>query len=661
MRQRSLPYHTILPAAILLWTLLLCPISHAQDTTRHKLTSVTVTSAHMATTTAQTPTQLLTAERMEESGITTLSQAVTQLSGVTLKDYGGVGGMKTISARGLGSQFSTLSIDGIAVTDCQNGQIDLGRYPLSDAQLVGFAQGQFSQNLQSARSLAAGNVLNMETTLPGDTLQGRLSLEAGSFGYLSPTLLLRQRINSHWAYSLWGNRTQSRGNYPFTLHYTVSGQDSTSQERREHSGVEATAMEGNIFWNHDSQDLRIKVRHSQSEHELPGPVVFYSRRGTEYTSSKTTFLQGRYRNAISDRLKLQLMGKYSHVYDTYTDTVTSHNVFNEYTQQEGYLSGTLAYEPLDRLFISLATDEALSSLNSNLARNNDVKRISSQDALSVNFRRPQIDVSANLLLTLVEEHTNDGIQRHYRKLSPYAGLNLNLWHNEEMSRQLRMRLFFKEVYRLPNFNENYYFSLTRDLRPERALQHDIGLSFVSHGSSHTLNMSTDMYFNRVSDKIIAIPTQNLFLWSMLNLGKVNILGIDANADLDMPLFNLHLTYTFQHATDVTDAQSKTYGKQIPYTPRHTGGATFTLLHPIAHLSYSMLLVGDRYNMGDNNANAIVHGYCDQGITLSRSFTLDWGNLNIKAQVLNLLNAQYEVVRNYPMMGRNYRLAIQFDF
>jgi len=660
MKSKRLPYYNVLMLSLLLWTLLVFPVAQGQDTTRHKLASVVVSSSPIGTTSAQTPTQMLTAERLEEAGITTLSQAVTQLSGVTLKDYGGVGGMKTISARGMGSQFSTLTIDGIAVTDCQNGQIDLGRYPLSDAQFVGFAQGQFSHNLQSARSLAAGNVLNMETTLPDDTMRCRLSVEGGSFGYLSPTLLLRQRINSRWAYSLWGNRTQSRGDYPFTLHYTISGQDSSSQEIRQHSGMEATVLEGNLFWNKDQQELRLKVRHYQSEHELPGPVVYYSRRGTEFTSSKTLFLQGRYRNTLSDKLKMQLLGKYSHVYDTYTDTASTHAIFNEYLQQEGYLSGTITYEPLDRLFLSLANDEALSSLNSNLARNNEVQRLSSQHALSLNFRRPQVDASANLLLTLAQEHTNDGLERSYHKLSPYAGLNLNMWHSEDMSRQLRLRLFFKETYRLPNFNENYYFSLTRDLRPEQALQYNMGLALLSHGNTHTLNLSADIYFNRVSDKIIAIPTQNLFLWSMMNLGKVNILGVDANADLDMPLFNLHLTYTFQHAVDVTDPSSKTYGKQIPYTPLHTGGATFTLLHPLVHLSYSLLLVGDRYYMGDNNADALVRGYCDQGITLSRAFTLKWGTLELKAQVLNLLNAQYEVVRNYPMMGRNYKLIMNIN-
>ena len=48
---------------------------------------------------------------------------------------------------------------------------------------------------------------------------------------------------------------------------------------------------------------------------------------------------------------------------------------------------------------------------------------------------------------------------------------------------------------------------------------------------------------------------------------------------------------------------------------------------------------------------------DHGISVSREFDLGESTLRVKAQVLNIFNKQYEVVKSYPMMGRNYRIGI----
>ena len=108
---------------LIMLTLAVATALHGQDTLRRTTldeVSVTAQSAP-ATLRSQAPTQVVTVEKIEQSGAMQLSDVVRQMAGVTLKDYGGVGGMKTVSARGLGSQFSTLTIDGVAVTDAQNG------------------------------------------------------------------------------------------------------------------------------------------------------------------------------------------------------------------------------------------------------------------------------------------------------------------------------------------------------------------------------------------------------------------------------------------------------------------------------------------------------------------------------------------------------------
>ena len=155
---------------------------------------------------------------------------------------------------------------------------------------------------------------------------------------------------------------------------------------------------------------------------------------------------------------------------------------------------------------------------------------------------------------------------------------------------------------------------------------------------------------------------------MINMGEVEIAGADITANIAVRTTNLpysridiSLGYSYQYAVDRTDPEGKTYGHQIPYTPRHSGNATLTASTPWVDIGLSLMLVGERYAKQQNTPACRVPGYADQGITLSRSFELGNCELKAKVQVLNLFNAQYEVVKNYPMMGRNYRLGLTLAF
>ena len=61
----------------------------------------------------------------------------------------------------------------------------------------------------------------------------------------------------------------------------------------------------------------------------------------------------------------------------------------------------------------------------------------------------------------------------------------------------------------------------------------------------------------------------------MNMGEVSIGGIDVNLSTEVPLWkNISLTgqmsYSWQHAIDITDETEKNYRDQIPYTPKHSG-------------------------------------------------------------------------------------------
>ena len=653
---------------------------------RQKLGTVVVRGTMPSATLSQAPVQVVTIEKLERSGAMLLSDAVKQMAGVTLKDYGGVGGMKTVSARGLGSQFSTLTIDGVAVNDCQNGQIDLGRYMLGNSSMVTLTSGLQDEMLMSARSSAAGSVINMETLmprfLPGEKTKGSVGMEAGSFGLLSPSLMLEQRLNRKMSLSLWGNWLQSKGNYPFTLYYTSSHNDSSSVEYREHSAMHMATGDINFFYDiSPTRLLTAKVHYVQGYHELPGPVVYYAKRGTEDTREKLFFSQVRY-TSHHRQMSYQVIVKYQYTNDLYEDSAANtltRYLRNEYSQNEGYLSGTALWRPTERLSASAAADGALGTLHSNLSRNSDVTRTTLLGTMTLRYRHPRVTAKGQLLGTMVEEDACSDGKASYRRLSPYVGISLKPLKKSN----IRLRYFYKSTYRVPNFNEMYYFVMPLDtLRPERADQHNIGITLAprkiylcgrnaappDRDSTRTISYSAtiDGYRNKVSDKIIAVPRQNMFIWSTMNLGLVEITGLDVKGivEYEDERFGLSATatYSYQKALDRSDPNDKKrYNNQIPYTPRHSGGLALYLSTPWVNVGYNYMQVGERYYQHQNSEESRLEPYATHDITIDRSFDLGAFGLRVQAQVLNLLDKQYEVVRSYPMMGRSYRVKVVVEF
>lgn len=629
---------------------------------------------------SQTPVHVVSDTDIERINATQLSDALRNISSLVVRDYGGVGGVKTVSARGLGSQFSTLTLDGVAVSDCQNGQIDIGRYMLDNVDHISFANGNTDNIFQTARSFAAGNVINVQSKKPRvnkwNKTDMKLRLEGGSFGLINPSLMWNQYINDNLAISLSANYMQSDGDYPFTLYYTNNRNDSSSREYRKNSEVKMGMTDLRIFYRPtQNQILTTKIHYNQSYRNLPGPTTFYTQKTSERMYDKVFFTQMNYQNALSEKWKIQVNGKYNLSECIYEDTAALNAdgyLRNEYLQQEGYLSGTAQYSIFKNFKVAYSTDGAINTLYSNMAANNEVNRYTWLNVLAMAYKAKRISISGNILSTTIQEYVCNNFAKEYQRFSPYVGVSVKPWNWDEHT--FLIRYFFKENYRIPNFSEMYYYTIAKDLNPEKALQNNIGLSYTSYKDDLYIIATVDGYFNRVTDKIVAIPSQSLFLWSMMNIGRVDILGLDAKVEVSLSNFaqrftlsdavlSVALNYSFQSAMDKTDEGSKTYNQQIPYTPKHSGGAMLHLEIPrYFDIGYNIICVGDRYRLAQNSENNLVHGYVDQSITLSKNIALkNNALLTIQAQVLNLFDVQYEVIKNYPMMGRNYKINVSYFF
>ena len=601
-----------------------------------------------------------------------VSEVLKNFSGISIKDYGGVGGLKTVSVRGLGANHTAVSYDGVNIADFQSGQVDLGKFSLDNISVVSLQTGFGSQDdiFKPARLFASASLLEMTSRKPVFSEKGKCNVKAsltgGSFGYVQPFLRLENRIGKHLVSALQADFLYSKGNYPYLLHYGGMS-DSTSKERRLNSDVMQFRTEGDLFYNiNKNNQLRIKGYYYYSERGLPSAVIFYNIHSTKRLWDENAFVQGNFTSQLASKWRYQLNLKANYAYSRYIDPEfpnEKHLLDNRYYQREYYLSNTLAYKPLDSLLFSLANDVFMENMSANTYQFPFPTRYHILSNLAGSYSRKWLNVKASLLHSFITDKKllNDTLQK-LNRFSPTVAVEFY----PEKSKSLLFSLLYQNTFRLPTFSELYYNSLNnRKLNPEKVHQYAFSALWNRYVNKllpyFSLHLNT--YCNQIEDKIVSIPTQNLFVWAVVNFGRVQIFGADITLKSS---FYIHAkwsldvmgSYSLQHAVDKTDKNGKTYGHQIPYTPQHSGIGQLMLRTHWVDVSYSISMTGKRYMLGENIPANELSGYIDQNIAVGRSFSFKKMKLYLGAEMLNLANKNYEVIRNFPMQGRAFRVQVK---
>jgi outer membrane receptor protein involved in Fe transport len=276
----------------------------------------------------------------------------------------------------------------------------------------------------------------------------------------------------------------------------------------------------------------------------------------------------------------------------------------------------------------------------------------------------QLRVQASVLHTYVHDAT--------RVASGAAGdksaFTPTLAASYQPLKDLHFRAFYKRIFRLPTFNDLYYtFIGNKSLQPEYTTQYNVGATYshlLGHAVLRQFDVQLDAYYNEVEDKIVAMPTDNQFRWTMINLGYVEIRGVDAALhgwwQAAGVQFDTRLTYTYQRAQDFTEPDDDWYGGQIPYIPWHSGSAVLGGTYRKWHMNYSFIYTGERYEARANIPENYSPSWYTHDVAVTRTFQLGTARLQLTAEVNNLLNQAYEVVQCYPMPGRNYKLIAKVE-
>lgn len=615
------------------------------------------------------PSATLKGEELRRMSSLSVADALRYFSGLQLKDYGGVGGIKTVNIRSMGSNHLGVFYDGIELGNAQNGQIDLGQFSLDNVEEISLYNGQKSAVFQPAVDFGNAGSVYIRTRMPRFADGRRSNLVArvkyGSSDTFRFSTLWEQRLGSNVSSSLSAGVLTSSGRYKFRYR-RVTAQGTTAYDTtavRHNGDMWAFRVEGNVNGQMRHGLWSLKAYTYNSERGIPGAIVSNVWRRGERQWDHNTFVQGMAQQSVGRRFTTKVLAKYAY-YDTryVNNDTTQMHVDNTFRQQEVYVSSANVYELTGWWSLSASYDFKWNKLNADLPRFAYPHRYSNYVSVATAADLGRLKIQASLMNVWVKDHArNVRTAKALSACTPALFVSLRPFDVQWLS----LRAFAKRSYRMPTFNDLYYTDVgNANLRPESAVQYDMGVLAEqrwSHGAVRRLMLQADGYYNTVHDKIVAYPKGQQFRWTMLNLGRVHIKGLDVQAQADMAVTHslmatLRMQYTYQDARDVTSPATSYYRDQIPYIPWHSGSVVAGLQWRGWDLTYSMIYTGERYSQQEN----IAYNHLQPWYT--SDMTLAWHDRRwrVRLDVNNLFSQDYDVILNYPMPKRNYMLSVEYN-
>lgn len=619
------------------------------------------------------PGQKLSGKELDKLSCFSIADAIRYFSGVQIKDYGGLGGLKTVNIRSMGTNHMGVFYDGIQLGNAQNGQIDLGKFSLDNIEQVSLYNGQKSDIFQSAKDFGAAGTIYLQTKRPafkgGRKVNIRGTVKTGSFGLLAPSVLWEQKLPADYAVNFNAELISSHGKYPFR--YKRVFEDKTvaydTVAVRKNGDITAFRLESVLYKTLNDGEWDLHGYFYKSHRGLPGPIVKNVFEHGQRLHDEDFFIQSKLRKRVSDIYSFKMNVKYANDYTRYIDNEWTSPLYvdNKYLQHDFYISSANKFKIAQWLHFNLSADYQLNKMKANLVNFSYPTRHTLLTAAAGEIRLKWMTLQASVLGTFVREKVKINSAAPKKDIfTPAVILSTKPFEKQE----LYIRSFYKRIFRMPTFNDLYYtFIGNSALNPEYATQYNIGFSYtVSPKESvfRTIYLQTDVYYNEIDDKIVAVPAGNMFRWMMLNLGKVQIKGGEFNANVSTVFYrnlltSLRLNYTYQQALDVTDTSAKNYRHQIVYIPKHSGSVIASVEYKTWGMNYSFIYTGERYNAKYNDENSHMQPWYTSDISIRKDYSIVSRNIVLRAalDINNLLDQHYDVVLNYPMPGRNYRFTL----
>lgn len=225
------------------------------------------------------PSQKLSGEELKRLNSQSVADALRYFSGLQIKDYGGVGGIKTVNIRSMGSSHLGIFYDGMELGNAQNGQIDLGQFSLDNVEEISLYNGQKSKIFQPASDFGSAGSIYIRTRrprfTPGKGYNVKLKAKYGSSDMFRFSALWEQRLTPGTSLSANAEVLTASGKYKFR--YRRKHADGTlaydTTAIRQNGDIMAVRAEANVHGLLQRGSWTAKAYTYHSERGIPGAIV----------------------------------------------------------------------------------------------------------------------------------------------------------------------------------------------------------------------------------------------------------------------------------------------------------------------------------------------------------------------------------------------------
>lgn len=619
--------------------------SQNSDTSEYRTDEIKVVSKKLLINKFESPAkiQVLNKKMIESKNGNSLSDALQLGSGVFIKTYGGNGSLSTISMNGLGAEHTLVLLNGFRLNSSQNNQVDLNTVSKDNIESIEIMNNGASSIYGSE---AIGGVVNVITKQIGLNDFGvNLTGQIGSYDQKKIYMKADKRFNE-FSISFDYTSETSLNNFEY---YFDDGFNTVLKERANSNySLKNLSADLKYILNKNSS-LEYFTNYSDQSRENPG-VESGNEPAYNIQSDKN------WNNILS-----------------YSNQLTEKILFKSEFNFQNFLS-------------KYKTNSLIDSYYKNIF-------ISGQSLFSYTFKSAEVTGGAELdYATLSSNETEDNINRiqpgifmvsridltNYLKIYPsirydyISDINKNVFSGNFgfnirpfTFTDLNIKGSIGNNFAAPTFNELYWKDLgNKELKPETSVNYEAGLIY---GFSFLSENSLEVTYSHINaeNKIVWSPESG-GQWTPQNIGlsESNVFILDINSRKEFgknlsAMIGFNYTYTQALKTSSDYINDPTYNKQIFYIPEEMAKINMTLNYKNTGLNLFYNFTGSRYTDFENT-NSLSPVDLIEG-NIYQNFNVGEVRTQVKFEVNNLLNTDYQMISGYPMPLRNYNLTLNLNY
>ncbi len=564
--------------------------------------------------------EVITSDDIQSSGAKDVSGVLSGLPSTNINSYGGLGSLENIRMRGATAAQVLVLMDGMPLNSPRDGEVDLSTIPLDNIERIEVVPGAASSLYGSQAMGGTINIITKEPPKEGQKTEASSSF--GSFKTFIETLSQGARI----------------GNFG----YLVSGGYKSSKGFRANSAFNSKDFNSKFEYKlNDNNIIGTNFGFYTSRAGAPGPITspdlddiqverkdYINLNWGWKLDEKTGFNAKIYNNY--DRLEFM-----SNSADSMFETAFSKSIHT--TKVEGY----------DLCFNKELSDfyEFISGYN--YVRNSNDSTSSAKHKYDVNAgyleNRFNFNDKARLSLSArVDDYSNFGAE-----FNPSVNFVYKFWQDFKMHAQVA------RSFRAPTFNDLYWPDEGWDkgnpnLKPEKGINYELGFD---NKINKYFTTGISYYRNDFSNLINWEPDVNN-VWQPQNIGKATINGIES-------INKFNLSDNFEIGTNYTflSARNRETNKYLIYQPENK--ADFSLKYKKFY-GFDFELIGQWTGMRFNDAtnDTKVKPYFLLNFNVTKRFNK---NYSVFFSLDNLLNKEYQIVKDYPTPGLSVNGGMKLEF